>query len=260
MASGRVLVGGALAEKASRLVAPGEALELRGPGPRFVSRGGDKLDAALERFGLDVAGRRALDAGASTGGFTDCLLQRGAAQVVAVDVGYGQLDATLREDPRVLVMERTNIRSLTASSVTDYGGVGWVPVDILTADLSFISLRVVAPVLRPPLVAPDGQLVVLVKPQYEAGRAEASRGKGVITDPAVWTRTLGEVAAALGDVGTAIMGVMASPVLGPAGNREFLLAATFASARPTSQGRLRAMMNGAVAEAVGQPFTAARRS
>ena len=141
---------------------------------RFVSRGGDKLDAALDRFAVDPSGRRCLDAGASTGGFTDCLLRRGASGVVAVDVGHGQLDASLRRDPRVEVLERTNIRTLTLASV------GGSPFDLVVADLSFISLVTVAPVLAGELAAPGADVVVLVKPQFEAGRAEVSRGKGVI--------------------------------------------------------------------------------
>ena len=217
-----MLVAGSVADKPSRLVAPGEAIVVQGPGPRFVSRGGGKLDAALTRFGLDVDGTTVLDAGASTGGFTDCLLQRGAGRVAAVDVGYGQLHERLREDPRVLVLERTNIRRLTPGALGPPGATSWAPVDLVTADLSFISLTLVIPTLVG-LLRPGGDCVVLVKPQFEAGRAEASHGRGVVRDPAVWRRTLGEVASALEGSGAAIMGAMASPLPGPAGNVEFLL-------------------------------------
>jgi 23S rRNA (cytidine1920-2'-O)/16S rRNA (cytidine1409-2'-O)-methyltransferase len=219
-----VTVGGAPADKAARVVAPDEPIVVHGPRPRFVGRGGEKLDAALERFAVDVAGRRAADLGASTGGFTDCLLQRGAASVAAVDVGYGQLHERLRGDARVDVRERTNVRDLTP------GDLG-PPLDVLVADLSFISLRTVLPAVLP-LAGPGADVVLLVKPQFEAGRQEAARGKGVITDPAIWRRVLDEVSAALEDLGTAIMGLMASPLTGADGNVEFLLHARTAPAQP----------------------------
>jgi 23S rRNA (cytidine1920-2'-O)/16S rRNA (cytidine1409-2'-O)-methyltransferase len=213
--AGRVTVGGAPAAKASRLVAPHEAVVVHGPPARFVGRGGEKLDAALEHFAVDVTGLRALDAGASTGGFTDCLLQRGAAQVVAVDVGHGQLHERLRDDPRVRNLERTNVRNLTRA---DLDG----SVEVVVVDLSFISLATVTPVLVD-VAAPDAAVVALVKPQFEAGRQEASRGRGVITDPAIWRRVLGEVIAAFEDAGAIIMGCMVSPLEGAEGNVEFLL-------------------------------------
>jgi 23S rRNA (cytidine1920-2'-O)/16S rRNA (cytidine1409-2'-O)-methyltransferase len=190
-------------------------LELVGPAPPFVGRGGEKLDAALERFEIEVAGRWALDAGASTGGFTDCLLQRGASAVVAVDVGYGQLDLGLRQDPRVRVLERTNVRHLT---LEDLGGE---PVPLMVADLSFISLRTVAPALLG-LAAAGADLVLLIKPQFEAGRAEASRGRGVIRDPDVWQQILEQVVGTYAQAGADLRGVMASPLLGAEGNAEFL--------------------------------------
>ena len=143
----------------------------RAPRPRFVGRGGEKLDAALDTFAIDVAGVRALDVGASTGGFTDCLLQRGAAAVVALDVGHGQLHPRIRDDPRVLVLERTNIRDTRPATI---GGL----VDLVVVDVSFISLRVVIPVLVT-LCQPGAPMVLLVKPQFEAGRAEVARGRGV---------------------------------------------------------------------------------
>lgn len=213
--AGRVTVGGAPATKPSRMVAPDEPVDILGPAPRFVSRGGDKLDAALEAFGVDVAGRRVLDAGASTGGFTDCVLQRGAAAVVAVDVGYGQLHERLRADPRVTLLERTNVRAVTPATT---GG----PVDVVAADLSFISLKTVLPALLG-VCAPRADLVLLVKPQFEAGRVEAARGKGVITDPDIWTRVLDEVRAALTAAGAAMMGDMESPLRGADGNVEFFV-------------------------------------
>jgi 23S rRNA (cytidine1920-2'-O)/16S rRNA (cytidine1409-2'-O)-methyltransferase len=211
-----VTVGGAPAEKPSRLVAPEEPLRIAGEAPRFVSRGGEKLDAALDRFDVDVTGRAALDVGASTGGFTDCLLQRGAARVVAVDVGRAQLHERLRADPRVTVLERTNVRHL---GPRDLGGERF---PVLVADLSFISLRTVAQNLVA-LAAPDADLVVLVKPQFEAGRAEASRGRGVIRDPEVWDRVVADVAAAFAARGSDMIDTMRSPLTGADGNVEFLM-------------------------------------
>ncbi len=216
VAARQVLVGGAVAERPSRLVDPGDPVTLAGPPARFVSRGGLKLDAALDRFSISVDGRRALDAGASTGGFTDCLLQRGAAHVVAVDVGRGQLHEKLAADPRVTSHERTNVRLLTREQV------GGLPFDVVVADLSFISLRTVAPVLVDRLAGPGADVVVLVKPQFEAGRQAASAGHGVIRDPAIWSRTLLEVLGALRAQGAAMMGLMVSPLVGADGNVEFL--------------------------------------
>jgi 23S rRNA (cytidine1920-2'-O)/16S rRNA (cytidine1409-2'-O)-methyltransferase len=213
IAAGQVLVSGAIADKAARQVSAAEPVELVGPKPRFVSRGGDKLDAALTYFQVDPAGRRALDAGASTGGFTDCLLQRGAEHVTAVDVGHGQLHERLRAHPRVAVVERTDIRAFQPGPPATF--------DLIVADLSFISLRSVAPALLA-LAAPGADLVALVKPQYEAGRAEAAKGRGVIRDPEVWRRVLNEVVSALEDAGAAMMGTMVSPLKGADGNVEFL--------------------------------------
>jgi 23S rRNA (cytidine1920-2'-O)/16S rRNA (cytidine1409-2'-O)-methyltransferase len=212
--AGLVLVSGARADRAGRLVSPDEPVHLERPPTRYVSRGGDKLEAALDRFGVDVAGRRALDAGASTGGFTDCLLQRGAASVIAADVGTGQLAWSLRNDPRVIVKERCNVRHLT---VADVDGE---PVDVVVADLSFISLRLVAPALA--AVARDGaDAVFLIKPQFEAGREQVRRG-GLVTDPAVHRSVLEDVVLALAGDGFTPRGVMASPLRGASGNAEFL--------------------------------------
>jgi 23S rRNA (cytidine1920-2'-O)/16S rRNA (cytidine1409-2'-O)-methyltransferase len=200
------------------MVAPAEDVIVRAPARRFVGRGGEKLDAALSVFALDVEGRTALDAGASTGGFTDCLLQRGVASVIAVDVGHGQLDARLAQDERVVVRDRTNVRHL---GPTDVGG----PVDVVVADLSFISLRTVLDALIS-LCRPGGDLVLLVKPQFEAGRAEASRGRGVIRDDAVRQRVRDEIDAALVERGAAVHGWIESPIAGGDGNREWLVHAT----------------------------------
>jgi 23S rRNA (cytidine1920-2'-O)/16S rRNA (cytidine1409-2'-O)-methyltransferase len=212
-----VLVSGAPASKPAHLVAAGEPVQLLGPPPRFVGRGGQKLDAALDRFDVDVSGKRALDAGASTGGFTDCLLQRGAAHVLAVDVGKGQLHERLRADGRVEVRDGTNVRHL------DLRKIGGRPCDVVVADLSFISLRTVVPVLLGPLAEPGADAVLLVKPQFEAGRAAVSRGRGVVTDPDEWRRSLVAVGAAVAAAGAAMMGTMVSPITGAEGNVEFLL-------------------------------------
>lgn len=224
--AGLVSVGGAPATKAATLVAEDQPLVVAASVRRFVSRGGEKLRAALDRFGVDPRGRDCLDAGASTGGFTDCLLQTGAARVAAVDVGYGQLAWELRTDPRVAVLERTNVRELSADDLP------FVP-DLVTADLSFISLRPVAPRLTA-LAAPEAELVVLVKPQFEAGPEDVRRG-GVVRDAAVWRRVLGEVADALATAGAPVRAAMASPVVGPAGNVEFLLHARKTSADPDDE-------------------------
>jgi 23S rRNA (cytidine1920-2'-O)/16S rRNA (cytidine1409-2'-O)-methyltransferase len=214
---GLVLVGGRTAGKPSTLVDPAEPLQLVGAARRFVSRGGEKLEAALDGFGIVVTGRRALDAGASTGGFTDCLLQRGASHVVAADVGYGQLAWPLREDPRVTVLERTNVRDLRPESLP------FAP-EIVVADLSFISLRLVVDALAA-IAAVDAELVLLVKPQFEAGRDGVGPG-GVVREPGRWAEAIRGVADAAATAGLQALDVVASPVRGPAGNVEFLLRAT----------------------------------
>ncbi len=225
-----MLVSGTVADKPSRMVSPAEPIELIGPPPRFVSRGGEKLDAALHRFGIDVTGRRALDAGASTGGFTDCLLQHGCSLVVAVDVGRGQLHPRLRDDPRVDSHERQDIRDINLQIV------GGDPLDLVTADLSFISVTRAVPALVGEAVAPGSPVVVLVKPQFEAGQVEASRGRGVIRDPGIHRRTLEEVTGALAGAGADILGMMPSPITGAAGNIEFLVYARTPGAGPTTHG------------------------
>jgi 23S rRNA (cytidine1920-2'-O)/16S rRNA (cytidine1409-2'-O)-methyltransferase len=241
-----VVVRGVPATKAARLVADDDPVALQGPGPRFVSRGGDKLDAALDRFGIEVAGRVALDAGSSTGGFTDCLLQRGAAHVVAVDVGRGQLHLRLRNDSRVTVRERTNVRHLDLVDL----GADAEPFDLLVADLAFISLRTVAPALLA-LAAPGADLVLLVKPQFEAGRTEAGRERGVIRDPEVWAEALNGVLAVFAERRAAIMGLMVSPLLGAEGNVEFL-AHVIAGAAASLRNDVAAMVNEVVDQAVAR--------
>jgi 23S rRNA (cytidine1920-2'-O)/16S rRNA (cytidine1409-2'-O)-methyltransferase len=211
--AGHVLVGGAPAQTPARQVAPSESIALTGPAPRYVSRGGEKLAAGLERFGIDVTGRRVLDAGASTGGFTDCVLQAGALEVVAVDVGHGQLAWSLRNDPRVRVLERRNLRYVRAE---DLGGA----VDLAVVDLSFISLRRVASALVE-CTRPGGEIVALVKPQFEAGRAEVGKG-GIVRDPEVHRRVLVEVTSDLAAAGLTPVDVMPSPLRGADGNVEFL--------------------------------------
>ncbi|MGH9028149.1 MAG: TlyA family RNA methyltransferase [Acidimicrobiales bacterium] len=220
VARGVVLVGGAVAEKPARLVDESEPVVVAPAGPRFVSRGGEKLDAALARFAISVEGRRCLDAGASTGGFTDCLLQRGAAHVTAVDVARGKIDPRLRADGRVTLLERTNIRHLDRASTS---GLGF---EVVVADLSFISLTSVTDVLADRLADPGTDLVLLVKPQFEVGRQVASRGKGVVKDPAERRAALERVVLALASARARVVAAMASPLLGPSGNAEFLLHAT----------------------------------
>ena len=210
-----MLVSGAPTDKPARLVGPDEPIRVLGPPPRFVSRGGEKLAAALERFAIDVRDRRCLDAGSSTGGFTDALLQAGAASVVSVDVGTHQLHERLRSDPRVDSREQTDIRSVTPVAVDG-------AVEVLVADLSFISLRAVIEALVG-LLEPGGDLVVLLKPQFEAGRAEVSRARGVIRDPDIWHRVLTENLGVIEGAGTAIMDAMVSPLRGADGNAEFLV-------------------------------------
>ena len=208
--AGEVLVDGRVVDKPGAQVPMTATLTLAAR-PRFVSRGGEKLDAALERFAIPVVGRIAADIGASTGGFTDCLLQRGALRVYALDVGYGQLAWTLRQDPRVVALERTNARYVTALPER---------VDLIVSDVSFISVRLIYPTAVRWL-REGGEIVSLIKPQFEAGRAQVGKG-GVVRDPAVHRQVLVEVCAALAELGLGLRGLMVSPLLGPAGNLEFL--------------------------------------
>jgi len=211
--AGQVLVEGRAVTKAGTAVEQEAAVELLQPDHPYVGRGGLKLAHALDTFTIAVAGRECLDIGASTGGFTDVLLQRGAACVVALDVGHGQIDWRIRNDPRVVVIERFNARHLT---LADLPG----PVDLVVIDVSFISLRQIFPAI-PPLLRPAADVVALVKPQFEAGRAEV--GKGVIHDTAIHERVVAEVSAAAAAIGLTPAGSTPSPITGQKGNVEFLL-------------------------------------
>jgi 23S rRNA (cytidine1920-2'-O)/16S rRNA (cytidine1409-2'-O)-methyltransferase len=209
-----VTVDGQRVDKPGRRVGPRARVVLHAPGSAYASRGGVKLAHALETFGVDVLGRTAVDLGASTGGFTDCLLQHGAARVYAVDVGRGQLAWRLRTDPRVVVLDEVNARFLEPDQV---GG----PQDMVTVDLAFISLRLVWGTIAR-LLRPGGDVVALVKPQFEAGRAQVGRG-GVVRDPSVHASVLRDVMDAARAHGLAVLAVTPSPVTGPAGNIEYLV-------------------------------------
>ena len=216
--AGQVLVNGAVARKPSDTVKPEDRLEVVA-GEKYVSRGGHKLEHGLDHFGVEVAGLKAADLGASTGGFTDCLLQRGAAKVWAVDVGQGQLAWKLRQDPRVVVMEKTNARTLTPAQFPQ----PFQPMDLVVIDCSFISLRKILPAAVA-LLRAGGNIVALVKPQFEAGKTEADKGAGVIRDPAIHQRVLAELetyVAAQPELKW--HGTTESPLEGPAGNKEFLV-------------------------------------
>jgi 23S rRNA (cytidine1920-2'-O)/16S rRNA (cytidine1409-2'-O)-methyltransferase len=207
-----VLVNGVTVTRAGAIVQAGDNISLKAP-PRFVSRGGEKLEHALSVFGIEVRDLITADFGASTGGFTDCLLQRGAARVYAIDVGYGQLATQLRSDPRVVVIERTNVRHLESLPER---------VDLVTIDVSFIGLKLVLPAARN-LLNYRGQVLALVKPQFEAGRAEVGRG-GVVRDPQTHRRVLHNLFETAEELGLGIAELTASPLRGPAGNIEFLAA------------------------------------
>ena len=214
--AGQVVVGEARVDKPGTRVAVDASLRLKGEVLPYVSRGGLKLQHALANFGLEVRGAVAADIGASTGGFTDCLLQAGAVRVHAVDVGYGQLHATLRADARVVVHERTNARHLRPDALGER-------VDVLVVDVSFISLSLVLPAVLP-LLRPGGHLVALVKPQFEVGREKVGKG-GVVRDEAARRDAVARIGRTAESLGLGILGVTDSPLLGPAGNREALLAA-----------------------------------
>ena len=218
--AGAVRINGQSAHKPGDSVKPGDELTVDAP-EKYVSRGGHKLEHALEHFQLAVTGLTAIDLGASTGGFTDCLLQRGAEKVFAVDVGQGQLAWKLRQDPRVVVMEKTNARYLKPEH---FGGTrpSEAGVDLVVVDCSFISLiKILPPAV--PLLKPGGKIVALIKPQFEAGKAEADKGRGVIRDAAVHDRVLAELREFVAaQAGLCWRGVVESPLLGPAGNKEFL--------------------------------------
>lgn len=215
--AGDVLVEGHPQTKAGTAIAPDAEIRLRVPDHPYVSRGGLKLAHALDHFHLDPTGRRALDIGASTGGFTDVLLQRGAAHVVALDVGHNQLDWKIRSDPRVTVIEGVNARQLRP----DQFEVSLLPFDIVTIDVSFISLSHILPNV-PALLSPAGSVVALVKPQFEAGRDEVGKG-GIVRDEAVHARVIEDVAGVAAQVGLVRRGLEPSPIAGAEGNREFLM-------------------------------------
>jgi 23S rRNA (cytidine1920-2'-O)/16S rRNA (cytidine1409-2'-O)-methyltransferase len=219
--AGEVRVNGEMRDKPGLRVAADAVLEVRQP-PRFVSRGGEKLAAALGAFPVDAQGRTCADVGASTGGFTDCLLQNGAARVYALDVGYGQIDFRLRSDPRVVVIERTNARYVEALAE---------PVSLIVVDVSFISLRYLLPVFPGWLVPGVADLVLLVKPQFEAGKTDVRDG-GVVRDATVHQRVLHEVLTFARQQGYAVRGLIPSPLRGPAGNVEFLTWLTIGVAAP----------------------------
>lgn len=217
--AGLVRVAGTSVDQPDRLVTAADAIEVEG-NSAYVSRGGEKLAAALDAFAVDPRGRSCLDVGASTGGFTDVLLQRGAATVIAVDVGYGQLAWTLRQDPRVIVMERVNIRHLDRLPT---------PADLAVIDVSFISLRLVLPRVRE-LLTPPGDVFALFKPQFEVGKGEVGKG-GVVRDPEQRRRALDEFGRFATALGYEVLGTIASPVLGAKGNQEF-----FVRLRPVATG------------------------
>jgi len=209
--AGKVRIADRPLRKAGEPVAPDAAFEVE-EGPRFVSRGGLKLEQALETFGIDVSGTRCVDVGASTGGFTDCLLQRGSASVTSVDVGYGQLAWSLRTDPRVTVLERTNIRAVEPEAVGE-------PFDLAVVDVSFIGLGVVLPKVVS-LLASEGSVLALVKPQFEAGKTRVGK-RGVVKDPAVHVEVLALAGDAARALGLVVRGLTFSPITGPEGNIEF---------------------------------------
>ncbi len=216
--AGQVRVNGEVELKPSTRVLADAGVSVE-QGPRYVSRGGEKLEAALIAFELtELGGRICADIGASTGGFTDCLLQHGAGQVFAVDVGYGELHWKLRNDPRVIVMERTNGRHIQ--------GFG-VPLALVTIDASFISLRILLAPAAAWFGGQSGQVVALIKPQFEAGRHDAAKGEGVIRDPAIHRQVLRDVLQTAEDLGFGVRGLIRSPLLGPKGNVEFLVNLVF---------------------------------
>ena len=219
--SGLVYVAGQKADKPGMSFDENSEIEVRGATCPYVSRGGLKLEKALRDFGVDPTGYVCSDSGASTGGFTDCLLQQGAKKVFAIDVGYGQLDWKIRSDPRVVVMERTNVRYVTPEQLGE-------PLDLSVVDVSFISLRIVLPVIKTFLKETSGQVLCLIKPQFEAGKEKVGK-KGVVRDPAVHKEVLDEFVALTKEIDFKILGLTFSPVKGPEGNIEFLAHLTLAT-------------------------------
>lgn len=219
--SGIVYVNNQKVDKAGFFCGPEDVIEVRGAALQYVSRGGLKIEKALDFFGYDPAGQSAIDVGASTGGFTDCLLRRGAAKVFAVDVGYGQLAWSVRTDPRVVVMERTNIRKVTLADIGE-------PLDLAVCDVSFISLRLVLPVVHA-LLKPDGQMLTLIKPQFEAGREKVGK-KGVVREKSTHIEVLEATLDYARQAGFGVKNITYSPITGPEGNIEFLAHLTMAPA------------------------------
>jgi 23S rRNA (cytidine1920-2'-O)/16S rRNA (cytidine1409-2'-O)-methyltransferase len=212
--AGGVLVNDQPADKPGKLIAPDDRITLRGKDIPFVSRGGLKLEAALNAFQLDVAGRICLDVGASTGGFTDCLLKNGAQRVYAVDVGYGQLAWKLRQDPRVEVIERTNIRKMPTDALPH-------PVDLATIDVSFISLKIVVPAVIK-FINNEAHILALIKPQFEVGKSQVGKG-GVVRNPALHNEVIDSLSDFFSNIGLLSESIFPSPLLGPKGNREFFI-------------------------------------
>ena len=212
--AGKVLVNGRPIDKCGFFVSADDMLELRGEDIPYVSRGGLKLEAALHHFELNIVGSVCMDVGASTGGFSDCLLQRGAERVYAVDVGYGQMAWKLRQDPRVVVIERTNVRHMPADRIPD-------PVDLVTIDVSFISLKIVVPaILR--FMKPDASILALIKPQFEVGKGQVGKG-GVVRQPELHQQVIMELSDFFAAIKLSAEPVYLSPLLGPKGNREFFI-------------------------------------
>jgi 23S rRNA (cytidine1920-2'-O)/16S rRNA (cytidine1409-2'-O)-methyltransferase len=236
--AGEVRVDGQVELKPSSNVLPGSQVTVD-RGPRFVSRGGEKLEGALAGFNVPVKGRVCADAGASTGGFTDALLQHGAVKVYAIDVGNGILDWKIRQDPRVVVMEGTNARHVECLPE---------PISLVTVDVSFISLKIMFPVIRGWYGETGGEAVTLIKPQFEAGKQIVSKGKGVVRDPNVHRQVLEEVLAAAQAHGFQVLGLMRSPLLGPKGNIEFLAYLKF----PGQAVNMQEMIGGVLEEAVDE--------
>jgi 23S rRNA (cytidine1920-2'-O)/16S rRNA (cytidine1409-2'-O)-methyltransferase len=220
----KVLVNGQVLTKAGQKIAEDCEVRVIEEAVPYVSRGGLKLEHALRTFAVDVSGMAALDVGASTGGFTDCLLSFGARRVYAVDAGYGQLALKLRNDPRVVVLERQNIRYLAPEKIAE-------PVQVVTIDASFISLRIVIPAVIK-FMAPEALLLALIKPQFEAGREQASKGAGGIRDPRIHESVCASISDFTRELGFRVLGITPSPILGPKGNREFLMAAVLQPDNP----------------------------
>lgn len=214
--AGCVYVDGVKTDKAGALVREGSGVEVRDTSLKYVSRGGLKLEAALKEFGIDPAGQVAVDIGASTGGFTDCLLKSGAAKVYAIDVGYGQLDWKLRQDPRVLVREKLNARYIKPEDTGE-------PADIVVIDVSFISLTLIIPPALA-LLKPGGVLIALIKPQFEVGKGEVGKG-GIVRDEARHREVVDKISEFVKSLGVGVLGVVPSPIEGAEGNKEFLIAA-----------------------------------